>query len=262
MKKKSSIQLMEESESAAFRDRIAELYVKCRCGNKEAYAELESLAASSSSHLSPEDTLVVKGYLGDLLLISKSQLIPYNESRGKALLSELSVLEGDTLTCKHLYHLLGVYHHDVCNMMAESIALFQKAADQGHLMSISSLGFFNDYGIGVRANCKKAFSFYMSAAEKGYPIAQCNVGKCYDSGYGCDEDAIQAAMWFQRAAEHGYVDALFNLGVFYQTGRGVRLDLTKSGNTSRWLQIKGTQQGCIIWRVPTIMEMACLMIIV
>lgn len=220
--------LLSMEESAAYRDRVSHLYLKSRCGNKEAYNELESLA-SPTFHQSREDALVAKGYLGDLLLICNSQLIPRDERRGKELLSELSHLDRGDLTCYHLQHLLGIYYQDCCSgMETESVELFQQAADQGHAMSISTLGYFYDYGTGVRKNKKTAFSLYATAANKGYPVAQCNVGKCYDSGQGCEEDSILAGEWFQKAAEQGYVDALFNMGIFHQIGRGCEVNYVKA----------------------------------
>ena len=214
---------MEESESAAFRDRIAELYVKCRCEDHEAYAELESLAASSSSHPSPEDTLVVKGYLGDLLLISKSRMIPYNESRGKALLSGFFDLDRSTLKCKHLQHLLAVYLHDCCTgMKEEAIELFWKAADQGHPHALSTLGFFCEHGEGVRKDFKKALSLYEAAAKIGSPVAQFNIGSSYQNGSCCEENLALAFEWYKKAASQGLAEAHWQVGVFYRFGRGTK----------------------------------------
>jgi TPR repeat protein len=207
-------------ESAAYRDRIAQLYLKSRCGKKEAYFELEGLACSTL-HPSPEDGLVAKGYLGDLLLICKSQLIPRNERRAKLLLSELLDIDRGTLTCRHLQHLLGVYYLDCCDgKESESVELFQQAADQGLAMSISTLGFCYDKGIGVRLNIKKAFSMYTLAAKKEYSVAQLNLAKCYDVGEGCEKDTAQAMEWFKKAADQGLATAVYSLGILYQYGSG------------------------------------------
>jgi len=209
-------------ESSSYRDRVCELYKKCRCGNSEAYRELERLA-KYSCHPSHEDGLVVNGYIGDLLLVCQSKQIPQDERRGKELLSGLGSLDPGSVTCPHLQHLLAVYYHDCCDdKEAETIELFRLASEQGHAMSTSTLGFFYDYGDGivVRKDSKKSFSLYMQAALAGYPVAECNVGKCYDSGHGVEEDAASALEWFLKAAEQGYVDALYNVGIFYRIGRG------------------------------------------
>lgn len=71
-------------DSATFRDRITKLYALSRCGNTEAYSEILHLS-SSTSHLSPEDSLVVNGYLGGLLFKCNTPLVPRNETRARAL---------------------------------------------------------------------------------------------------------------------------------------------------------------------------------
>lgn len=208
---------MEVSNS--YRDRILELYKKSRCGNKEAYHELEGLV-SSTLHPSPEDELVAKGYLGDLLLICKSTLIPRNERRAKLLLSQLSHIDGGTLTCHHLQLLLAVYYEDCCiGMHTEAMELFQQSADQGHDIAMSTMAYFYDYGKGVRKDTKKAFGMYATSASRGYAVAQCNLGKCYDSGNGCEKSVSLAVEWYEKAANQGFGDALYNMGVFHQSGR-------------------------------------------
>jgi TPR repeat protein len=188
----------------------------------------------SSFHPSPEDDLVAKGYLGDLLLICKNNLIPRDETRAKLLLSELSHLDQQNVTCPHIQQLLGVYYQDCCDQIDEAIPMFQKASNQNHAMSTSTIGYFCDYGIGVKKNSTKAFALYQQAANQGYPVAQCNVGKCYDSGSGCGENPILAAEWFSKSAIQGYVDAQFNMGVFCQIGRGVSADYSMAAN---WFQL-------------------------
>ena len=136
------------TETAAYRDRAADLYVKCRCDDIEAFALLKNLALSSS-HPSFEDELVFKGYLGDALLSCQTCLIPFDESRGKELLSLLLELNKSELVCSHLRYLLAVYHHHCTGNMDEEVELFQLAANDNMIATLV-LGYCYDTGHGVR----------------------------------------------------------------------------------------------------------------
>ena len=204
--------------------KVGLLYQSSRCGNQEAYSEFESLA-SSTSHEMPDDALIVRGYLGDLLMRCRTQLVPLNERRAKLLLSEFSELshdDEDTVTCPHLQHLLAMYYMHCCSdKETEMVTLCEKAAAQGNVFSHNTLGVFYTHGMGTRQNSKKGVEMYTIAATIGCAVSQCNLGKCYQDGEGCEENLTLSLEWFQKSAEHGYVDALYNLGIYYQLGRGV-----------------------------------------
>jgi TPR repeat protein len=181
--------------------------------------------------------------MGDLLLLCNSKLIQKNVKKGKKLLKSFSQIEHQRglITCYHLQHLLAVYFQDCCDDKdIEAYEMFQLAADQGHAMSISTLGYFNDYGTKVvQKNPEKSFALYLQAANKGYPIAQSNVGKCYDTGQGVEKNQVLAAEWFHKSAEQGHVDALYNLGVFYQQGLGVELNFSEGYRYYKLAAIQG-----------------------
>ena len=211
----------DKEDSSVFRDNIAELFMKCRCDDEVAYTELKQLV-SSCHLLSEDDALVAKGYLGDLLLSARSALVPYNEKRGKSLLSELSVLDMNDVTCHHLQRLLGIYLFYCCpDMKVEAFELCKRSAEQDSSLATLALGYFCEMGVGVREDKKKAFSCYQVSASKGYPVAQCNLGYCLEDGIGCDKNHVLAAQWYKKAAENGFARGHCFIGQCYRRGLGV-----------------------------------------
>ena len=222
---------MEIAESTVFRDRVGDLYVQCRCDKKEAFDEILKMLESSGD-LCLEDALVVKGYFGDLLLHCDSLLIPRDKSRGKCLLSELSVLEEyDDLSCSHLQYLFGIYYMECCTgMEREMIELMHKAADQGHVRSIDALGYCYGNALAVKKDVNKAFTYHHVAATKGNPIAQFNLGVCYKLGSGCTKNSSLAFEWFQKSADQSYLEAVFEMGCCYRFAYGVALNFVKAAH--------------------------------
>ena len=251
-------------ESVTFRDFCFKLFVRCRCGDKEAYNIIENLVACASD-FSPEDSAVVKGYLGDLLLMCQTQLIPRNEKRAKELLSHISEYACSNLTCKHVQYLLGVFYLDCCSGMdTEAFKVIRQAANQGHCASLTATGYMYGRGMGTRINPEKACDYYGLAAAQGYPVAQRNMairyscgsgcekndalavefykkaadqgfsdaqldlGVCYCFAWGVDENFVEAARYFKLAAEQGLAEAQFRLGMCYHYGRGVEKDLMEA----------------------------------
>ena len=222
---------MDISESTVFRDRVGDLYVQCRCDKKEAFDEIQNML-DSSGDLCLEDALVVKGYFGDLLLHCDSLLIPRDESRGKCLLSEMSVLEEyDDLSCSHLLHLLAIYYIECCTgMEREMFQLMHKAADQGHVRSMAKLGYYYDSAIAVTNDVNKAFTYHHVAATNGNPIAQYNLGLSFKQGTGCTKNLSLAFEWFQKSADQGYQEAVFEIGCCFRFSVGVEHDFVKAAH--------------------------------
>ena len=221
----------KEGDSSAYKNDLLKLYMRCRSDDEEAYCELKRLVeAPSSSHPTPEDALAAKGYLGDLLLIGKSQVIDYDEKRGNALLSELSYLDKESLTCCHLQYLLGAYYHDcLVGMEEEAFLLYQKGADQGHILAISLLAYCYGTGEGTQKDVKKSLSLYKKAADLGHPVAQFNIGWMYFGGNYCvEKDKTIAFKWFKKSAENGYREGIFRLGECYRFGDGVEENMNEA----------------------------------
>lgn len=232
--------------STKLRDELHELYAKCRCGDKQAFSTLRDIVYSSNS-LSHEDHLVAKGYLGDLYLISDScELFSQNRSLGLELLSEFACMENGNIDCRHIKHLLGIYHYECNNNFERAVTLIQEAANEEHVSSLTTLGYFYDYGVGVRQDQEKAFSLYMQSALLGYAVGECNVGKCYDTGLGCEKNQVQAFAWNLKAANKGLRDAQYNIGAFYLTGLGVDVCLEES---AKWMELAANKGDSTAQRI-------------
>ncbi|WP_420568723.1 SEL1-like repeat protein [Thalassovita sp.] len=110
----------------------------------------------------------------------------------------------------------------------EAAAMFQLAADQGHLNAMTSLGVLYQSGNGVPKDPQRARALFEGPAAAGVARAQNNLGSLYVRGDGVAQDYERAAQLFQSAAEQGLKEAMTNLGVMYENGFGVPLDEAKA----------------------------------
>jgi TPR repeat protein len=102
-----------------------------------------------------------------------------------------------------------LYYH-VSDLQAPDLAILQ--ASIGHCFS---------YGRGTPTDSKKALALFRKAAEQGHAAAQLDLGDCYFGGQGTSwdhcigkgrgQDFDLAAVWYQKAAELGVAGAQFNL---------------------------------------------------
>lgn len=105
---------------------------------------------------------------------------------------------------------------------------YEKGAAVGHTASLRNLGYFYNYGMGVKVDYDIAFSLYSQAIEKGDAVAMMNLGVMYEYGQGINKDPATAVLWYRRAADKGHVTAIRFLGDCYLTGLGVAKDLQKA----------------------------------
>ncbi|THD76788.1 sel1 repeat family protein [Thalassobius vesicularis] len=110
---------------------------------------------------------------------------------------------------------------------------YTKAADQGHLDAMASLGVLYQNGIGVTKDLDRARTLYEGPAAQGNARAQNNLGLLYVRGEGVEQDYGKAAALFAAAAEQGLKVAMTNLGVMYENGFGVPLDEARSAELYR-----------------------------
>jgi TPR repeat protein len=82
-------------------------------------------------------------------------------------------------------------------------------------------------------------AMWTTAANQGHVGAQFNLGAMYLDGQGVAQDPEEATRWFRKAADHGHANAHFNLGVMYWKGRGVSQDIEEA---ARWFR-KAANQG-------------------
>jgi TPR repeat protein len=111
----------------------------------------------------------------------------------------------------------------------KALALLEKAAGKGHLMSLYFLGELYQTGTGVEKDAKKAVKYFTRAADKGDEAADLALGGIYY--YGAEDvkaDPKKAFRHFSRAAEKGQYQAQLMLGSMYETGNGAPKDPAKS----------------------------------
>lgn len=91
-----------------------------------------------------------------------------------------------------------------------------RQADEGDVDSQLTLGYMYLYGEnGVKADYKKAFTYYSMASTQNDPIAINNLGSLYFSGVGTSKDVFKAATLFDKAAKLGNIEASVNLAFIY-----------------------------------------------
>jgi TPR repeat protein len=111
---------------------------------------------------------------------------------------------------------------------AESLILYQQAADQNFAPAQFRLGSLYEKGIGVSKDQEKARKLYLSAASLGHAKSMHNLAVLNADNSEGKADLRASAQWFRRAAEHGIADSQFNLAVLHARGMGVEQSLTES----------------------------------
>ena len=93
----------------------------------------------------------------------------------------------------------------------EGFALFERAAAQGHVRSISNCAYCYERGIGVGKDTTKAVELFIQSGELGYSTGLYNVGSCYNTGMGVPRNRKKALDYFRLAASLGLVEAIKKL---------------------------------------------------
>jgi TPR repeat protein len=103
--------------------------------------------------------------------------------------------------------------------------LFRRAADQGHQLSMGSLGYCLATGTGCSQNLDEAIAYLQAAANWGDPVAQYNYGICHFLGQGIQVNYVEAAKYFELSAEQDFAPGHSNHGFCLAKGTGVEADL-------------------------------------
>ncbi len=114
---------------------------------------------------------------------------------------------------------------------AASYAL--KAAEGGHLASMTRYALFAKDGLGIPKDEALAARWFRKAADGGQDAAMTNLGTLYESGLGVTRDDAAAARWYRAAVDRGQVFAMYRLALLYEAGRGVK---TNDGEAVRLLR--------------------------
>jgi len=88
-----------------------------------------------------------------------------------------------------------------------AIALFEQAAERGHLAAQLNLTRAYFRGYKVKKNAKKAFYWATLAAKQNNHEAQCYLGEMYLNGRGTKKDTKKGVTWILKAKNQGYVTA-------------------------------------------------------
>lgn len=107
---------------------------------------------------------------------------------------------------------------------AEAAPYYLKAAEAGHLASMTRYALFAKDGVGIAKDEAVAARWFRKAADGGQEAAMTNLGGLYEAGLGVKQDYSEAALWYRRAVEKGHVFANYRLGLMYEAGRGVGKD--------------------------------------
>mmetsp|Transcript_28273 Transcript_28273/g.72124 ORF Transcript_28273/g.72124 Transcript_28273/m.72124 type:complete len:627 (-) Transcript_28273:334-2214(-) len=111
------------------------------------------------------------------------------------------------------------------------VECYRKGVEEGDAVSINSLGYCYNFGVGVDVDTRKGLSLYRQAAEKGYVLAIRNLGVCYAKGIGVDVDKPVAVKYYKQAADLGNLTAVADLedmGISYTPSTPAQEKLNES----------------------------------
>lgn len=109
-----------------------------------------------------------------------------------------------------------------------AVLWLEKAAEQGHILAMSTLATHYESGSEDR-DSKKVFEWSLKAAQAGYEPFYVLIGDYYRDGIdGVKKDYKQAFFWYEKAAESGNKIGIYNLSYLYYCGFGVKRNYTKS----------------------------------
>ena len=94
-------------------------------------------------------------------------------------------------------------------------AAFAASADPG------DAEFDQGYEAFTSRDYTETLALWHKAAEMGHMRAQNGLGVLYRDGDAGEPDKKRAAYWFRRSAENGYAFAMYSLAILYRDGDGV-----------------------------------------
>jgi TPR repeat protein len=100
--------------------------------------------------------------------------------------------------------------------LTRAFKLFNMAAENGSSNAFNSIGYFFDYGLGVKKDQEKALYWYKKAARSGDSLSFCNIGLIFrDRG-----NSRRAKYWLTKATRAHDGDAALELAKIYMKGSG------------------------------------------
>lgn len=112
-------------------------------------------------------------------------------------------------------------------------------AESGDVDAQARLGFYLEFGEGVRKDLKGAVAWYTKAADQGNREALFNLAGCYRNGTGLKKQPPKAVEIYSKLIALGDEDAMQALAEMYEQGDGVPKDLEKALKYYREASDKG-----------------------
>ncbi len=151
------------------------------------------------------------------------------------------------------------------SLRTQAVALFEAAANQGHLRAQVRLGELyksGEAGAGLPASSssvsrgsaphlQRAFDWFGKAAAQSDADALFEWGQMHAQGLGTKQDFEQAAACYVKAASQGHAKAAFNLAFLHAHGQGVEQDLAKA---YQWYRVS-ERQGYALGRQSAMLMM-------
>ena len=126
---------------------------------------------------------------------------------------------------------------------AEAAGYYLKAAEAGHVASMTRYALFAKDGIGIPKDEALAAKWFREAAEGGQDAAMTNLGSLYETGRGVKQDFAEAARWYRAAVDKGHMFAMHRLALLYEAGRGVKVDNEEAVRLLRAASDKGLSEA-------------------
>lgn len=183
---------------------------------KQSEEKAKNIIAAYEVQHSITDILKIMGNLDSELFQSVYQLA-YSEADPKESQVILAVVEG--FINNYLEEMSDKFLQYSENMQKKAkFFSAQRAAANGCIGALNTLGECYAGGCGVPQNVEHAAALYQQAADNEYPEAQFNLAVCCLDGCGVGQDKGKGIEWLKKAADQGHVKAQLKLGLFYSTG--------------------------------------------
>ena len=148
---------------------------------------------------------------------------------GKKLDYQKNLVKNEELTAEELFDKACEFSNK--NKYSEAIPLYEKAAELGHDVAISSLAYLYIEGKEIDPNYEKGLKYLHKSVNNGNPFSINYLGTLYLEGRGgVPQDYEQAFISFNIAAEKDYPYAILNLAYCYENGFGTKTNIDKAVN--------------------------------
>ena len=136
-------------------------------------------------------------------------------------------------------HFGSLFGTDRTQDYAEAMLWYRKAADLGHVESLTSIGRLHALGRGAPQDYTEAMRWYKKGADLGDPSGMTSLGALYLNGIVVKQDFSIALTWFRKAAQLEQSQAMVYLAYMYATGKGVALDYAEAVRWNRKAEALG-----------------------